>query len=172
MSSPEIPPGRISGGNKLWFSEVTVGRVAWKNAWKVYLRSHCQQPYTVLFSPRFLTFEGYLDSYLFLKSSGHFRKIPLDCFTTVSVNSTGGKMYGLTCQRKQTTSSHIVNLDPAFILKNFDSRLAWGDTGYMSFIPNLFSLDNLMNFISVYVNTPFVFLLAQRDHPPDAKALF
>lgn len=56
-------------------------------------------------------------------------------------------MYGLTCQRKQTVSSHIVN--PAFILKNFDSKLALGDTDYISSILSLFSLGNLMNFISV-----------------------
>lgn len=60
---------------------------------------------------------------------------------------------------KQTVSSHIVNLDPDFILK---TQLALGDTEYISLTLSLFFflLDNLMNFISVYVSTSFIFLLA------------
>lgn len=80
-------------------------------------------------------------------------------------------MYGLTCQRKQTVSSHVVNLDPAFILKNFDSKFALGDTNYISFILSLFSLADLVNLISVYVNTSFIFLLAQHNYPVNAKGI-
>ncbi len=80
-------------------------------------------------------------------------------------------MYVLTCQRKQTVSSHIVNLDQAFILKNFDSKLALGDTDYISFILSLFSLANPVNFISVYVKTSFIFLLAQHSYPVNAKGI-
>lgn len=49
-----------------------------------------------------------------------------------------------------------------FLLKNFDLKLALGQTDHISFIPSLFfSLNNLMSFTSSYVNTWFVFLLAQ-----------
>lgn len=85
-----------------------------------------------------------------------------------------GGLYGLTCHRKQTASSHIINLEPVFILKNFHLKHALGGTGYISFTPSpllLFSLDNVMNFISLHFNTSFVFLLARRGYLADAKGV-
>lgn len=127
------PTGRISGENKFWFSEVTAG--GREAVLQVRLRSCLQQPYAASSGyGGFLTSEVCLDWYLFLQSPGSFQKVTPDCFTSVSLNSTEKCM----ASPVRGSSSHIVNLDPAFILKNSDAKLASGDTDYTSSTINLF----------------------------------